>query len=168
MNRDCRYGLRGSCGHCDPHDAYLWVFNLQLLDTSIELLEAVDLQRAYDFLQCPEAGGIDLFIGTVRNHAQGKPVIKLEFEAYEPMALAELEKIAAQAVAQWPIRRLVIQHALGTKLVGEAVVITGVSAAHRQAAFEACRFMIDTLKMRVPIWKKEYYTDSSIWVAAHP
>jgi molybdopterin synthase catalytic subunit len=134
----------------------------------IELVPHVDLQQAFGFLQTPETGGIDLFVGTVRNHANGKSVLRLDFEAYEPMALAELEKIAARAAAQWPVQRLVIQHALGTKLVGEPVVITGIAAAHRQAAFEACCFLIDELKRSVPIWKKEYYTDSSIWVAAHP
>lgn len=134
----------------------------------IELVPDVDLQQAYTFLQCPQAGGIDLFVGTVRDHAQGKQVLRLEFEAYEPMALAELEKIAARAARQWPLHRIVIQHAVGTKLVGAPVVITGVSAAHRQAAFEACRFLIDELKQSVPIWKKEFYTDSSVWVAAHP
>lgn len=134
----------------------------------IELVAEVRLEEAFAFLQAPEAGGIDLFVGTVRNHANGKAVLRLEFEAYKPMALAELHKIAERASRKWPLHRLVIQHALGTKTIGEPVVITGVSAAHRQDAFEACRFLIDELKQRVPIWKKEFYTDSSIWVAAHP
>ncbi len=134
----------------------------------IELVPEVDLQRVYSFLRTPGAGGIDLFIGTVRDQAHGKEVLRLEFEAYEPMALAEMHKIAGRAAERWPVRHLVIQHALGTKMVGEPVVITGVSAPHRQAAFEACAFLIDELKRTVPIWKKEYYSDSSIWVAAHP
>lgn len=134
----------------------------------IELVADVDLQKAYAFLQSPQAGGTDLFIGTVRDNAQGKSVLRLEFEAYEPMAIAELERIAARAAENWDLQAIVIQHAIGTKVVGEPVVITGVSAAHRQAAFDACRFLIDELKQSVPIWKKEFYTDSSIWVAAHP
>ncbi len=134
----------------------------------IELVADVDLQKAYVFLQSPQAGGTDLFIGTVRDNAQGKSVLRLEFEAYEPMAIAELERIAARAAENWDLQAIVIQHAIGTKVVGEPVVITGVSAAHRQAAFDACRFLIDELKQSVPIWKKEFYTDSSIWVAAHP
>jgi molybdopterin synthase catalytic subunit len=134
----------------------------------IELVPDIDLQQVYSFMKSPEAGGLDLFIGTVRNIAHGKEVLKLEFEAYQPMALAEMNKIAARAAGRWPLHRLVIQHALGTKMVGEAVVITGAAAAHRLAAFEACQFLIDELKKSVPIWKKEYYSDSSIWVAAHP
>lgn len=134
----------------------------------IELVRDVNLQQACEFLQTPESGGIDLFIGTVRNHAHGKEVLRLEFEGYEPMALREMQKIADRAIATWPLQRLVIQHVLGTKQVGEQVVITGVAAAHRQAAFDACRFLIDELKNSVPIWKKEFYADSSIWVAAHP
>lgn len=134
----------------------------------IELVPAVDLQRACDFLQCPEAGGIDLFVGTVRDNAKGKQVLNLQFEAYEPMALTELRKIADRAMERWPLHRVVIQHALGMKMVGEQVVITGVSASHRQAAFEGCQFLIDELKRSVPIWKHEFYSDSSIWVAAHP
>ena len=134
----------------------------------IELVRDVSIERAYEFLGTPEAGGVNLFIGTVRNHAHGKSVIKLEFEGYEPMALREMQKIAERAAGHWPLDRIVIQHAIGMKLVGEQVVITGVAAAHRDAAFEACRFLIDELKNHVPIWKKEFYTDSSVWVAAHP
>lgn len=134
----------------------------------IELVPDVSLSDVAAFLREPGAGGIDLFVGTVRNQAHGKDVIRLEFEAYEPMALLEMRRIAARASERWPLRRLAIQHALGPKLVGEQVVITGVSAAHRDVAFEACRFLIDELKKTVPIWKKEFYTDSSVWVAAHP
>lgn len=138
------------------------------MEQLIELVPEVNLEQAFAFLQCPESGGVDIFVGTVRNHANGKDVLRLEFEAYDAMAIAELQKIADRAAAQWPIHRLVIQHALGTKMIGEPVVITAVSAGHRAAAFEACRFLIDELKRSVPIWKKEFYTDSSIWVAAHP
>jgi len=109
-----------------------------------------------------------LFIGTVRNHAQGKDVLKLVFEAYEPMAVSEMKKIAVRALAQWPIKKLIMHHVVGERLIGEAVVLIGVTSAHRQASFEACRFLIDELKATVPIWKKEFYTDSSIWVNAHP
>ena len=134
----------------------------------IEIVDHIDLARAYDYLQSPDAGGMDLFIGTVRDHAQGKEVLKLVFEAYEPMALSEMRKIAVSAHAQWPLKNLVMMHVTGERQIGEAVVVVGVSAAHRHAAFEASRYLIDTLKATVPIWKKEYYSDSSIWVAAHP
>ncbi|WP_205500818.1 molybdenum cofactor biosynthesis protein MoaE [Rufibacter psychrotolerans] len=134
----------------------------------IKLVEEVDVTEAYHSLQSPGAGGIDIFIGTVRNHAQGKEVTKLVFEAYAPMALKEMQKIARAAQQQWPIEKLVMLHAVGEKLVGEPVVIIGVASAHRDAAFTACRFLIDELKKTVPIWKKEYYQDNSVWVNAHP
>lgn len=116
----------------------------------------------------PKAGGIDVFIGTVRNATKGKPVIRLEFEAYEPMAIAEMGKIAQQAFEKWPLYKVLIHHRTGVLDIGEVPVIIAVSAAHRDAAFEACRFIIDTLKQTVPIWKKEIFEDGEVWVAAHP
>ncbi|MDB5090618.1 MAG: molybdopterin synthase catalytic subunit [Mucilaginibacter sp.] len=116
----------------------------------------------------PESGGIDVFIGTVRNTTKGKKVIKLEFEAYEPMAIAEMEKIAKQAFEKWPVQRVLIHHRTGVLEVGEVPVVIAVSAAHRAAAFDACRYIIDTLKQTVPIWKKEIFEDGEVWVAAHP
>jgi len=116
----------------------------------------------------PESGGIDVFIGTVRNATKGKPVIRLEFEAYEPMAIAEMGKIAKQAFEKWPVQKILIHHRTGVLDVGEIPVIIAVSAAHRAAAFDACRFIIDTLKQTVPIWKKEIFQDGEVWVAAHP
>ena len=134
----------------------------------IAIVPQIDPAEAYGRLQAPEAGGMAVFIGTVRDHAQGKAVVKLVFEAYEPMALSEMRKIAAAAEGRWPLSGLVMQHVVGERQIGEAVVLVGAASAHRAAAFEACRFLIDELKARVPIWKKEFYTDSSIWVAAHP
>jgi len=116
----------------------------------------------------PESGGIDVFIGTVRNATKGKKVIRLEFEAYEPMAIAEMEKIARQAYEKWPVQKVLIHHRTGVLDVGEVPVVIAVSAAHRAAAFDACRYIIDTLKQTVPIWKKEIFEDGEIWVAAHP
>lgn len=116
----------------------------------------------------PESGGIDVFIGTVRNATKGKKVIKLEFEAYEPMAIAEMEKIAKQAFEKWPVQKVLIHHRTGLLEVGEVPVVIAVSAAHRAAAFDACRYIIDTLKQTVPIWKKEIFEDGEVWVAAHP
>jgi len=116
----------------------------------------------------PQSGGIDVFIGTVRDSTKGKSVIRLEFEAYEPMALKEMDKIAAQTFEKWPVQKLLIHHRTGILEVGEVPVIIAVSCAHREAAFEACRFVIDTLKQTVPIWKKEIFEDGEVWVAAHP
>jgi len=116
----------------------------------------------------PQSGGIDVFIGTVRDATKGKRVLRLGFEAYEPMALKEMEKIAAQAFDKWPVQKLLIHHRTGVLEVGEVPVVICVSCAHRDAAFEACRFVIDTLKQTVPIWKKEIFEDGEVWVAAHP
>ncbi len=128
----------------------------------------LNIQSSIDWIMSPESGGIDVFIGTVRNVTKGKPVVRLEFEAYEPMALAEMEKIAKQAFEQWPVQKALIHHRIGVLQVGEVPVIIAVSAAHRAAAFEACRYIIDTLKQTVPIWKKEIFEDGEVWVAAHP
>jgi molybdopterin synthase catalytic subunit len=116
----------------------------------------------------PQSGGIDVFIGTVRNATKGKAVVRLEFETYKPMAIKELEKIAQQAFDKWPVQKLLIHHRTGVLQVGEVPVIIAVSCAHRDAAFEACRFVIDTLKQTVPIWKKEIFEDGEVWVAANP
>lgn len=130
--------------------------------------ETLNLQACIEWVMLPESGGIDVFIGTVRNATKGKAVLRLEFEAYERMALAEMEKIAAQAIEKWPVQKLLIHHRTGVLAVGEVPVIIAVSAAHRDAAFEACRYVIDTLKQTVPIWKKEIFEDGEVWVAAHP
>ena len=130
--------------------------------------ETLNIQACIDWVMLPESGGIDVFIGTVRNATKGKAVLRLDFEAYEKMALAEMEKIAAQAIEKWPVQKLLIHHRTGVLVVGEVPVIIAVSAAHRDAAFEACRYVIDTLKQTVPIWKKEIFEDGEVWVAAHP
>ena len=128
----------------------------------------LDIQSGIEWVMSPQSGGIDVFIGTVRDSTKGKRVIRLEFEAYEPMALKEMEKIAAQAFEKWPVQKLLIHHRVGILEVGQVPVIIAVSCAHRDAAFEACRFVIDTLKQTVPIWKKEIFEDGEVWVAAHP
>jgi molybdopterin synthase catalytic subunit len=139
------------------------------LQTEIKILpEAINLQTCIEWVMLPESGGIDVFIGTVRNATKGKAVLRLEFEAYEKMALAEMEKIAAQAIEKWPVQKLLIHHRTGVLAIGEVPVIIAVSAAHRDAAFDACRYVIDTLKQTVPIWKKEIFEDGEVWVAAHP
>jgi len=130
--------------------------------------EVLNIQACIDWIMSPESGGIDVFIGTVRNATKGKPVLKLDFEAYEPMAISQMEKIAQQAFEKWPVQKVLIHHRTGTLQVGEVPVIIAVSAAHRDAAFEACRYIIDTLKQTVPIWKKEAFEDGEVWVAAHP
>jgi molybdopterin synthase catalytic subunit len=120
------------------------------------------------FIESPDAGGAVVFIGTVRNKTQAKTVTRLEFEAYAPMAIKEMHKIAEQALAQFAILKVAIHHRVGVLDIGEIPVVIAVSAAHRGAAFAACQYCIDTLKETVPIWKKEVFEDGEVWVAAHP
>ncbi len=128
----------------------------------------LDVLTCIHSVTSPQSGGIDVFIGTVRNATKGKTVLHLEFEAYAPMAIREMEKIAAKAKEKWPVHTIAIHHRTGKLDIGDIAVIIAVSAAHRDAAFQACRFAIDTLKETVPIWKKEVFEDGEVWVAAHP
>lgn len=120
------------------------------------------------FISDASCGGEVIFVGTVRNHTKGKKVLRLEFEAYGPMAISEMSKIAEQIESRSDIFKVGIYHRVGVLGIGEIPVIIGVSAAHRVAAFEACQYAIDTLKETVPIWKKEFFEDGKVWVAAHP
>jgi molybdopterin synthase catalytic subunit len=138
-----------------------------MIDIKI-LTEPLNIQQCIDDVMSPESGGIDVFIGTVRNATKGKRVERLEFEAYEKMAVSEMQKIADEVVKRWPVHKIVIHHRTGVLEVGEVPVVIAVSAAHRVAAFDACRYTIDTLKQTVPIWKKEVFEDGEVWVAAHP
>lgn len=135
---------------------------------TIKIVEHIDLNEAYTALHSPQAGAVNLFVGTVRNHNKGKAVIHLDFEAYDAMAIKQMEIIAERAQAKWPLEKLVMIHAKGAKEPGVPVVVVGVSSAHRDASFEACCFLIDELKKTVPIWKKEFYEDNSVWINAHP
>lgn len=126
----------------------------------IEIQEApLEVAVAFAFLQTKRAGGIDVFIGTTRQWTGEDETVRLEYEAYRPMALGEMRKIAGEAAGKWPLFKVCLVHRLGVVPAGEASVIVGVAAAHRREAFAACRFLIDTLKARVPIWKREVYRD---------
>ncbi|MFD2936937.1 molybdenum cofactor biosynthesis protein MoaE [Spirosoma flavum] len=130
--------------------------------------EPIDVAAALTFLQSEQAGAIDFFLGVVRDNTQDRSVDRLEYEAYDRMALSEMQKIADDAQQRWPILRYTIIHRKGILQIGEIAVLIGVSTAHRAAAFEACRYIIDTIKQTVPIWKKEVFTDGEEWVNAHP
>ncbi len=114
-------------------------------------------------LKAPEDGALVVFDGFVRNNFKGGKTLYLEYEAYEPMAYAKMREIGAEIRARFSIRRLAIVHRLGRLEIGETSVWIGVSAAHRGAAFDACRYAIDTLKRSVPIWKKEYFAGGAVW-----
>jgi len=140
-----------------------------MLNTEIKIsASTLNVQECIDWVMSPQSGGIDVFIGTVRDATKDKQVVRLEFEAYESMAKKEMEKIAAQAFQQWPVQKILIHHRTGVLQIGEIPVVIAVSAAHRDAAFSACRYIIDTLKETVPIWKKEIFEDGEVWIAAHP
>jgi molybdopterin synthase catalytic subunit len=130
--------------------------------------EPLHIQSCLDWVMSPQCGGISMFIGTVRNETKGKKVIRLEFEAYQSMALSEMNKIAVEVFKKWPIQKILIHHRTGVLQTGDLPVVIVVAAAHRDAAFDACRYAIDTLKQTVPIWKKEIFEDGEVWVAAHP
>jgi len=130
--------------------------------------EKLNLQNCYNFVQDDACGGIALFVGTVRNSTKNKEVSLLDFSGYEPMALKEMQKIADLALTKFKIHKIAIHHAVGELQIGDIPVIIAVSSAHREAAFEACEFAIDTLKETVPIWKKEHFEDGEVWVNSHP
>jgi len=137
--------------------------------TSINITsEKLNLQACYDFVSDDACGGISAFIGTVRNDTNGKEVTQLDFSTYKPMAIKEMQKIADLALKKFDVFKIAIHHAEGMLHVGDIPVIITVSAKHRNAAFDACQFAIDTLKETVPIWKKEHFSDGEIWVNAHP
>lgn len=138
------------------------MIDIQLLTTPLKTQDCID------FVSSDSAGGLAVFIGTVRNQTKGKKVIRLEFEAYGPMAISEMRKIAETAATRWSAEKISIHHRTGVLGIGEIAVVIAVATPHRKAAFEACEFAIDTLKETVPIWKKEFFEDGEVWVAAHP
>ena len=129
--------------------------------------QEIDVQEVIRMSSDDSAGAIDVFIGTVRNHSTGKKVVRLVYEAFDSMALKKLEELANQARERWPVAGVAIVHRKGDLSIGDVAVVVAVSTPHRSASFEACQWLIDTLKEVVPIWKKEYYEDGQIWVAAH-
>lgn len=134
----------------------------------IEIVDQIDLNTAFEELRHDGAGAVSMFMGTVRNATQGEEVFQLEYEAYNAMAISEMKKIAHEAREEFKLLKTLIVHAVGVKKVGDLVVVIGASAPHRKQAMEATRFMIDTLKERVPIWKKEFFENEQVWVSENP
>ncbi|MGH9870514.1 MAG: molybdenum cofactor biosynthesis protein MoaE [Candidatus Polarisedimenticolia bacterium] len=125
---------------------------------------AIDPASLMASLRSDDCGALAFFVGVVRDHHQGRRVRHLEYEAYPPMAEAEMRRIIEEARARWPIAAMAIEHRTGRLEIGEASVCLVVAAEHRRAALEACEFGIEALKARVPIWKKEFYDDGQAWV----
>ncbi len=115
-----------------------------------------------------EDGAAVVFEGVVRNQTRGRKTLYLDYEAYEEMALRQMEGLASEARKQFAIRDVTLVHRLGRLQIGETSVLIIVASAHRAAAFEACRWLIDTLKRSVPIWKKEYFEDGAVWADGEP
>lgn len=134
----------------------------------VEIVNEIDASQVFKELSDPKSGGICVFVGTVREFTKEEEVVSLEFETYAKMAIKEMDKIAKDALVKWNLNKVIIRHAVGLKEVEAPVVVVGASSAHRDACFEACRYLIDTLKKTVPIWKKERFTNKSVWVSAHP
>ncbi len=121
--------------------------------------EPLEIDVVARFLRDERAGAIDLFLGTTRRWTHGDETVELEYEAYEAMAIEEMQRIAAEAAASWPVTKLAAHHRTGRVAVADASVLVGVSSPHRAEAFDACRFLIDELKQRLPVWKRERYAD---------
>jgi molybdopterin synthase catalytic subunit len=130
--------------------------------------EPIDVPAVLAAVEGPGEGGVVLFLGRVRDHARGRAVTRLQYEAYGGMALAELSALADEARAEHGASRVAAVHRTGRLEIGELAVAIAVAAPHRQQAFAACAWLIDTLKQRVPIWKQEWYADGSQWIAEHP
>ena len=137
--------------------------------TNIEIVwQRIDSQELIAGIKRPEDGAVAVFEGIVRNHSRNRRTLYLDYEAYEPMALKKLEELAEQALTQFAVRGVAIIHRLGRLEIGETSVLIVVTSSHRGAAFDACRWLIDTLKKTVPIWKKEYFEDGAVWADGEP
>jgi molybdopterin synthase catalytic subunit len=130
--------------------------------------EPIAAQAVVERLKMPEDGAAVIFDGVVRNHTRGRRTLYLDYEAYEAMALKKMQGLAEQARSRFGVRRVAVVHRLGRLEIGETSVLIVVAAAHRGPAFEACRWIIDTLKQTVPIWKKEYFEDGAVWADGEP
>ena len=128
----------------------------------------IDTHKILEDIKAPEDGAVVVFEGIVRDNTRGRRTLYLDYEAYEPMALKQMESVAEQALEQFEIREVSLVHRLGRLEHCETSVLIVVASAHRAAAFESCRWLIDTLKRTVPIWKKEYFEDGAVWADGEP
>jgi molybdopterin converting factor subunit 1 len=130
--------------------------------------EAINTSQTIASLKRGEDGAALVFEGVVRNQTRGRKTLYLDYEAYEEMALEQMESLTVRAVERFQIRDVAIVHRLGRLEIGETSVLSAVASVHRAAAFDACRWLIDTLKRTVPIWKKEYFEDGAVWADGEP
>ena len=130
--------------------------------------QRIETATTLEGIKRPEDGATAVFEGIVRNHTRGRRTLYLDYEAYEEMALKQMEELAARALAEYKVRDVAIVHRLGRLEIGETSVLIVVASAHRAAAFDACRWLIDTLKRTVPIWKREHFEDGAVWADGEP
>jgi MoaE-MoaD fusion protein len=130
--------------------------------------EPIDTTSILKAIKRAEDGAAAVFEGIVRNHTRGRRTLYLEYEAYEEMALKQMEELAGRALSEFKIRDVAIVHRMGRLEIGETSVVIVVASAHRAAAFDACRWLIDTLKRSVPVWKKEHFEDGAVWADGEP
>jgi molybdopterin synthase catalytic subunit len=126
--------------------------------------EDIDIQYYLEKVRSPDSGGIVTFLGTVRDNAKGRKIAKMNIEVYESMALTQLKAIRAEALEKFGVNEIAVVHRYGDLEVGDNIVFVAVSAGHRVEAFKACMYIIDELKQRVPIWKKETTPEGDFWV----
>jgi molybdopterin converting factor subunit 1 len=130
--------------------------------------EPIETQKIVSAIRRPQDGAVVVFEGIVRDHTRGRRTLFLDYEGYEPMAAKQLEQLAGQALSKFAVREVAIIHRLGRLQHSETSVLIAVASDHRAAAFDACRWLIDTLKRTVPIWKKEYFEDGAVWADGEP
>jgi MoaE-MoaD fusion protein len=130
--------------------------------------EPIDADALVASLKRGEDGAVVVFDGIVRNHSRGRPTLHLDYEAYDELALKQMRDLATQAVQRFAVRDVLIVHRLGRLAIGQTSVLIAVASPHRSQAFDACRWLIDTLKTTVPIWKKETFVDGAVWAPGEP
>lgn len=130
--------------------------------------QPIRIPDVLDAVSSPRAGGIDIFVGTVRDHSGGARVKRLEYTAYDAMALRLMHQVEEEIRSRWEVHGVVLIHRTGILEIGEIAVVTAVSCSHRKDAFDACRFAIDRIKAIVPIWKKEWTEEGESWGANEP
>ena len=127
--------------------------------------EPLSIDEAYAAVRRPGCGAVALFVGTVRDHHEGKKVTKISYSAFKEMAEKEFAAIGAEAEKRWRVGAVYVAHRTGSLAIGDASVVIAVSAAHRAEAFEGCRYAIETLKKMAPIWKEEFYETGKAWIS---
>ena len=140
----------------------------QTADHAALVHQPIDAAMIAATMKQPDDGALVVFDGVVRNQTRGRRTLYLEYTAYEPMALEQMERLAVKALSDFAVRDVWLVHRLGRLEIGETSVYIAVASAHRAAAFEACRWVIDTLKKTVPIWKKEFFEEGAVWADGEP